>query len=98
MTQNNYQLPLTFEQILTLVKQLPRSEQIKLTREIDRHRQTRRSTFGNEFQTTSHHNTKEQPIHYRTETFRHLMEQVEPVDDFDSQQAKEDYLKEKYSL
>ena len=80
MTQNTYQLPLTFEQILALVRQLPRSEQIKLTREINQ-------------------NTKEQPIHYRTETFRHLIEQVEPIpEDFDPQQAKEDYLKEKYSL
>ncbi|MGK7936698.1 MAG: hypothetical protein AB4206_13010 [Xenococcaceae cyanobacterium] len=78
MTQNTYQLPLTFEQILALVRQLPREEQIKLTREINQ-------------------NTVEQPIDYRTETFRNLMKQVEPIaEDFDPQQAKEDYLKEKY--
>ncbi len=80
MTQNTYQLPLTFEQILALVRQLPREEQIKLTREINQ-------------------NTVEQPIDYRTETFRNLMKQVEPIaEDFDPQQAKEDYLKEKYNL
>ncbi len=80
MTQNTYQLPLTFEQILALVRQLPREEQIKLTREINQ-------------------NAVEQPIDYRTETFRNLMKQVEPIaEDFDPQQAKEDYLKEKYNL
>ncbi len=80
MTQNTYQLPLTYEQILALVRQLPRSEQIKLSKEINQH-------------------MAEQPIRYRTKTFRHLMEQVEPVaEDFDPQQAKEDYLREKYSL
>lgn len=80
MTQNTYQLPLTYEQILALVRQLPRSEQIKLTKEINQ-------------------NMTEQPIRYRTQTFRHLMEQVQPVaEDFNPQQAKEDYLKEKYGL
>ena len=40
-----------------------------------------------------------QPIKYRTQTFRHLMETVESVpSDFDPQQAKEDYFKEKYNL
>ena len=31
-----YQLPLTFEQILILVQQLPKEEQIKLKQEIDK--------------------------------------------------------------
>ena len=80
MTQNTYQLPLTFEQILTLVRQLPRSEQIKLSQEINK-------------------NIERQPIQYRTQTFRHLMETVEPVPaDFDPQQAKSDDLQEKYNL
>lgn len=80
MTQNTYQLPLTFEQILALVRQLPKSEQIKLTREINQ-------------------NAEEQTIHYRTETFRHLMKQAEPASEgFDPQQTKEDYLKRKYNL
>lgn len=35
MTQNTYQLLLTYEQILALVRQLPRSEQIKLSQEIN---------------------------------------------------------------
>ncbi|MDV3001016.1 MAG: hypothetical protein N5P05_002622 [Chroococcopsis gigantea SAG 12.99] len=34
MTQKNYQLPLTFEQILNLVLQLPAQEQEKLIQEI----------------------------------------------------------------
>lgn len=80
MTQNIYQLPLTFEQILTLVQQLPTSEQIKLSQEINK-------------------NIQRQPIQYRTKTFRHLMETAEPVSaNFAPQQAKEDYLKEKYNL
>ncbi len=36
MTPNTYQLPLTFEQILILVQQLPKEEQIKLKQEIDK--------------------------------------------------------------
>lgn len=36
MTSNTYQLPLTFEQIVILVQQLPKEEQIKLKEEIDR--------------------------------------------------------------
>ena len=36
MTSNTYQLPLTFEQILILVQQLPPEEQIKLKQEIDK--------------------------------------------------------------
>ncbi len=36
MTSNNYQLPLTFDQILILVQQLPQEEQIKLKQEIDK--------------------------------------------------------------
>lgn len=44
-------------------------------------------------------NSDRQPIEYRTQTFRHLMEKVKSVpSDFDPKQAKEDYLKEKYSL
>ena len=81
MAQNTYQLSLTFEQIITLVRQLPKSEQIRLTKEINQQ------------------NTLEQPIRHRTQAFRHLMEQVEPVPaDFDPQQAKEDSLREKYHL
>lgn len=34
MTQQTYQLPLTFEQILNLVLQLPKKEQQKLIQEI----------------------------------------------------------------
>ncbi|MFP4220780.1 MAG: hypothetical protein ACLFM4_07400 [Phormidium sp.] len=33
---NTYQLPLTFEQILILVQQLPKEEKIKLKQEIDK--------------------------------------------------------------
>lgn len=36
MTSNTYQLPLTFEQIVILVQQLPKEEQIKLKQEIDK--------------------------------------------------------------
>lgn len=36
MTSNIYQLPLTFDQILILVQQLPQEEQIKLKQEIDK--------------------------------------------------------------
>ncbi|WP_206043974.1 hypothetical protein [Geitlerinema sp. P-1104] len=36
ITSNTYQLPLTFEQILILVQQLPKEEQIKLKQEIDK--------------------------------------------------------------
>ncbi len=34
MTQKNYQLPITFEQILNLVLQLPKKEQEQLMQEI----------------------------------------------------------------
>jgi hypothetical protein len=36
MTQQTYQLPLTFEQILNLVLQLPKQEQEKLIQEIEK--------------------------------------------------------------
>jgi len=36
MISNTYQLPLTFEQILILVQQLSKEEQIKLKQEIDK--------------------------------------------------------------
>ncbi|MDJ1170563.1 hypothetical protein PMG71_14110 [Roseofilum sp. BLCC_M154] len=36
MTSNTYQLPLTFEQILILVQQLPQDEQIQLKQEIEK--------------------------------------------------------------
>ena len=36
MTQQTYQLPLTFEQILNLVLQLPKKEQEKLIQEIEK--------------------------------------------------------------
>ena len=36
MNQNTYQLPLTFEQILALVRQLPQEEQVKLSQEIEK--------------------------------------------------------------
>ena len=36
MISNTYQLPLTFEQILILVQQLPQEEQTKLKQEIDK--------------------------------------------------------------
>jgi hypothetical protein len=36
MTQQTYQLPLTFEQILNLVLQLPKQEQQKLIQEIEK--------------------------------------------------------------
>lgn len=36
MIETIYQLPLTFEQILTLVKQLPKQEQNKLREELDK--------------------------------------------------------------
>ena len=35
MKQNTYQLSLTFEQILALVRQLPQEEQVKLSQEIE---------------------------------------------------------------
>ena len=80
MTQNTYQLPLSFEQVLTLVRQLPISEQIKLSQEINK-------------------NIEAQTIQYRTQTFKHLMESVKPTPkDFDPQQAKDEYLREKYNL
>ena len=80
MTQNTYQLPLSFEQVLTLVCQLPISEQIKLSQEINK-------------------NIDKQTIKYRTQAFKHLMEKVKLVStDFDPQQAKDEYFKEKYNL
>jgi hypothetical protein len=36
MRQNTYQLPLTFEQILTLVKQLSDSEKLLLSKELEK--------------------------------------------------------------
>jgi cell division FtsZ-interacting protein ZapD len=36
MDENTYQLPLNFEQILALVKQLPSSEKRKLTQELEK--------------------------------------------------------------
>jgi hypothetical protein len=36
MLQNTYQLPLTFEQILSLVKQLSDSEKLLLSKELDK--------------------------------------------------------------
>jgi len=80
MQQTTYPLPLTFEQILNLVRQVPPSEQIKLSQEILK-------------------NTTHQPIKYRTQTFKDLLQQVSPIDpDFDPDQAKADYLAEKHSL
>lgn len=80
MMQNTYQLPLSFEQVLNLVRQLPVSEQIKLSQEINK-------------------NLSKQTTQYRSQTFKHLMESVKPVAaNFDSEQAKDLYLKEKYNL
>lgn len=80
MMQNTYQLPLSFEQVLNLVRQLPVSEQIKLSQEINK-------------------NLSKQTTQYRSQTFKHLMESVQPVSaNFDSRQAKDLYLKEKYNL
>ena len=80
MMQNTYQLPLSFEQVLNLVRQLPISEQIKLSQEINK-------------------NLSKQTTQYRSQTFKHLMESVQPVSaNFDSRQAKDLYLKEKYNL
>lgn len=79
MTPNTNQLPLTFEQILNLVRQLPTSEQIKLSQEIIKQNQS--------------------PIRYRTQVFKDLLQQVEPINpEFDSDQAKADYLAEKHHL
>jgi len=36
MDKNTYQLPLNFEQILALVKQLPSTEKRKLTQELEK--------------------------------------------------------------
>jgi hypothetical protein len=36
MTSNTYQLPLNFEQILTLVKQLPDGEKLRLSQELEK--------------------------------------------------------------
>ena len=36
MTQANYQLSLNFEQILNLVKQLPSSDKIRLSKELEK--------------------------------------------------------------
>ncbi len=79
MTQSTYQLPLTFEQILALVRQLSPSEQAHLIQEL---------TPKNE----------RHPRQYRTQAFKALMMQVQPVpSDFDPEEAKENYLTEKYN-
>lgn len=79
MTQNFSQSPLSFEQILHLVQQLPTSDQIKLSQEIIKQNQA--------------------SIQYRTQTFRDLLQEVEPINpDFDPDQAKADYLAQKYNL
>jgi hypothetical protein len=44
MTPNTYQLPLSFEQILTLVKQLPNPEKLKLSRELEKETRDRTLT------------------------------------------------------
>ncbi|WP_204106771.1 MULTISPECIES: hypothetical protein [Spirulina sp. CCY15215] len=36
MTSTNYQLPLNFEQVLTLVKQLPYPEKLQLSQELEK--------------------------------------------------------------
>lgn len=36
MNQNTYQLPITFEQILTLVKQLPHPQKLLLSQELEK--------------------------------------------------------------
>lgn len=36
MTPNTYQLPLNFEQILTLVRQLPDAEKLRLSQELEK--------------------------------------------------------------
>lgn len=36
MNQNTYQLPITFEQILTLVKQLPHPQKLLLSKELEK--------------------------------------------------------------
>ena len=80
MNQNTYQLPLTFEQILSLVRQLPQEKQIELSQEIEK-------------------NCKKPPMQCQSQTFRSLLQQVQPVSsDFDSHKAKEDYLNQKYNL
>jgi hypothetical protein len=36
MTQSNYQLPLNFEQVLALVKQLPYPQKLQLSQELEK--------------------------------------------------------------
>ena len=44
-------------------------------------------------------NLIKQQIQCRSQTFKSLIQQVQPVSsDFDTQKAKEDYLKQKYNL
>ena len=71
---------LSFEQILTLVRQLSQEEQIELRHEIEK-------------------NLIKQQIQCRSQTFKSLIEQVQPVSSaFDSQKSKEEYLNQKYDL
>lgn len=80
MNQNIYQLSLTFEQILALVRQLPSEEQVKLSQEIEK-------------------NLEKEIIPCQSKTFKSLIQQIQPVSlDFDTQEAKEDYLNQKYNL
>ncbi len=52
MTQNTYQLPLTFEQILTLVRQLSESEKKQLIKELNQeYRENKLTYFLEEFKT-----------------------------------------------
>ena len=41
MTLNTYQLPLDFEQILALIKQLPATEKLKLSQELEKETRNR---------------------------------------------------------
>jgi hypothetical protein len=71
---------LSFEQILTLVRQLPQEEQIELRHEIEK-------------------NLIKQQIQCRSQTFKSLIEQVQPVSStVNSRKAKEEYLNQKYDL
>ena len=52
MTQNTYQLPITFEQILTLVRQLSESEKKQLIKELNQeYRENKLTYFLEEFKT-----------------------------------------------
>lgn len=44
MTHNNYQLGLTFDQILSLVKQLPDTEKLKLSQELEKELRSQKLT------------------------------------------------------